>query len=69
MKTNVGSTDRVFRIVIGLGIAIGGIIFESYWGLIGVAVLATGVYRFSLIYSLLNMNTNKKDDADGVPGG
>lgn len=61
MKPNEGSTDRVFRIVIGLGIAIGGVIFESYWGLIGVAILATGVYRFSLIYALLKINTNKED--------
>jgi len=61
MKPNVGSTDRVIRIVIGLGIAIGGIIFESYWGLIGVVVLVTGVYRFSLIYALLNINTNEEE--------
>ena len=60
MKPNVGSTDRVIRIVIGLGIAIGGVIFESYWGVIGVAILATGVYRICLIYKLLNITTNKK---------
>jgi len=61
MKPNVGSTDRVIRIVIGLGIAIGGVIFESYWGLIGVVILATGVYRFSLIYVLLGIDTSKKE--------
>lgn len=61
MKPNVGSTDRIIRIVIGLGIAIGGIVFESYWGLIGVVILATGVYRFSLIYSLLGIRTNKNE--------
>jgi hypothetical protein len=60
MKPNVGSTDRVIRIVIGLGIAIGGVIFESYWGLIGVVILATGVYRYSLIYKLLNITTHKE---------
>jgi hypothetical protein len=60
MRPNVGSTDRVIRIVIGLGIAIGGVIFESYWGLIGVVILATGVYRFSLVYKLLNITTNKE---------
>lgn len=61
MKANVGITDRAIRNVIGLGFAIGSIIFESYWGLFGVVILATGVYRFSLIYSLLKMNTNKKE--------
>ena len=61
MKCNVGSTDRIIRIVIGLGIAIGGVIFESYWGLLGVLILATGVLRYCLIYSLLKINTNKEE--------
>ena len=61
MKCNVGSTDRIFRIVIGLGIAIGGVIFESYWGLIGIPILATGVFRYCLLYPLLNINTNKEE--------
>lgn len=61
MKCNVGSTDRIIRIVIGLGIAIGGVIFESYWGLLGVLILATGVLRYCLTYSLLKINTNKEE--------
>lgn len=58
MKTNVGSTDRVIRMVIGIGIAIGGIIFKSYWGLIGVVILATAVFSFCPIYALLGINTS-----------
>lgn len=61
MKCNVGSTDRIIRIVIGLGIAIGGVIFESYWGLLGVLILATGVLRYCLVYPLLKINTNKEE--------
>lgn len=61
MKCNVGSTDRIIRIVIGLGIAICGVIFESYWGLLGVVLIATGVFRFCLLYSLLGINTDKKE--------
>ncbi|MBW8326727.1 MAG: DUF2892 domain-containing protein [Prolixibacteraceae bacterium] len=61
MKCNVGSIDRVFRIVIGLGLAIGGVVFESYWGLIGIVILATGIFRYCLIYSLLKINTNKEE--------
>ncbi|MFA5327719.1 MAG: DUF2892 domain-containing protein [Prolixibacteraceae bacterium] len=57
MKSNVGQTDRIIRVVIGLGIAIGGVIFESYWGLIGILILATGVYRYCLLYQLFGMNT------------
>ncbi|MDP2338694.1 MAG: DUF2892 domain-containing protein [Bacteroidota bacterium] len=61
MKCNVGSTDRIIRIVIGLGIAIGGVIFESYWGLLGVLLMATGVFRCCLVYLLLKINTNKEE--------
>jgi len=60
MKSNVGSLDSIIRIVIGLGIAIGGIIFESYWGLIGIPILATGVFRYCLLYPLLGINTIEK---------
>lgn len=61
MKSNVGSLDSIIRIVIGLGIAIGGIIFESYWGLIGIPILATGVFRYCLLYPLLGINTIGKE--------
>ncbi|MBL7969891.1 MAG: DUF2892 domain-containing protein [Prolixibacteraceae bacterium] len=60
MKCNVGSTDRILRLVAGLGIAIGGVVFESYWGLIGVVLLATAVFRFCPLYPLLGIDTNKE---------
>lgn len=61
MKCNIGSTDRILRLVAGLGIAIGGVIFESYWGLIGVVLIATAVFRFCPLYTLLGINTDKKE--------
>jgi hypothetical protein len=61
MKCNVGSTDRILRLVAGIGIAIGGVVFESYWGLIGVVLIATAVFRFCAFYTLLGISTNKKE--------
>ena len=61
MKCNVGSTDRIIRIIIGLGIAIAGVIFESYWGLIGVVLLATAVFRFCPAYLPFGITTNKNE--------
>lgn len=61
MKCNIGSTDRILRLVAGLGIAIGGIIFESYWGVIGVVVLATAIFRFCPLYSLFGINTLERE--------
>ena len=57
MKINIGNIDRAIRLVIGIGIAIGGIIFESYWGIIGVVILATAVFSYCPIYALLGINT------------
>ena len=60
MKCNVGKIDRIIRIIVGLGIAIGGVIFESYWGLVGIVVLATGVFGYCVLYMPFKINTNKK---------
>lgn len=57
MKSNVGKLDRIIRLVIGIGIAIGGIIFESYWGIVGVVILATAVFSFCPLYALLGLKT------------
>ena len=58
MKSNVGNLDRVIRLVLGIGIAIGGIIFESYWGIIGVVILATAVFSFCPLYAMLGIKTS-----------
>ena len=60
MKCNVGPTDRIIRIVIGLVIAIAGVVFDSYWGFVGILVMATGLFGYCLLYPLLKLNTNKK---------
>lgn len=61
MKCNVGSIDRILRLVAGIGIAIVGVITESYWGLIGVVLMATAIFRLCPIYLLLGINTSKKE--------
>ena len=66
MIPNVGSVDRTLRLVAGIGLAIGGIIFESYWGLIGVALLATAVFRYCPLYVPFKISTYKKESEDSV---
>jgi hypothetical protein len=66
MKPNVGSVDRTLRLVAGIGLAIGGVIFESYWGLIGVALLATAVFRYCPFYAPFKISTYKKESEDSV---
>lgn len=61
MKRNVGSADRILRLVVGIGIAIAGVIFESYWGLIGVVLIATAIFSLCPIYLMLGIRTTKKE--------
>jgi hypothetical protein len=60
MKCNVGRTDRIVRIVLGLVIALLGVVFNSWWGLIGMIPLVTGLFAICPIYLLLNINTVAK---------
>jgi hypothetical protein len=58
MKLNVGGTDRILRIVVGIvliALTLMGKI--GWWGWIGVIPLATGLFRFCPLYSLLGKST------------
>lgn len=60
MKTNIGSTDKTIRIAAGVVIIALGLLLSSWWGLVGVVLLATGLMNFCPAYSLINFSTNKK---------
>lgn len=62
MKPNIGTADRIARIVIGLALillAVTGTI--GAWGYIGIVPLATAMVNFCPLYRLLGMNTRKSD--------
>ena len=64
MKVNVGSVDRVVRIVAGIaliGLTVAGTI--GPWGYIGVIPLLTGFMRMCPVYSLLGINTCSSEKA------
>jgi len=57
-KQNVGSADRVLRIVVGLALI--ALVFvgpKTLWGWLGLIPLATGLLRTCPAYSLLGINT------------
>ncbi|MEI6183648.1 MAG: DUF2892 domain-containing protein [Polynucleobacter sp.] len=60
MKCNIGHTDRILRMTIGvtlIGLAVFGI--TGPWAWIGIIPLATGVFGNCGVYSLLGINTAK----------
>lgn len=58
---NVGQTDRLFRILIGVGILAFFIIGTwSAWAYLGVLLLVTGVIGYCPLYSFFRINTNRR---------
>ena len=58
MKANVGTIDRVLRILVGLAlIALAATHTIGAWGYVGLVPLATGLFRFCPLYSLLGIRT------------
>lgn len=58
MKKNVGGLDRIVRIVVGLVLmALAATGQVGAWGWLGALVLATGVFSFCGLYTVLGMNT------------
>ena len=58
MPVNVGTIDRILRIVVGLVLI--ALVFvgpKTPWGWIGVIPLLTGLVRFCPAYTLLGLNT------------
>jgi len=57
MTANIGTVDRVVRIVVGLVILGLGVYFKSWWGLVGLLPIATALVRFCPAYTLFGLNT------------
>lgn len=60
MKANVGSVDRIVRIVIGIGLLALFFALDAplkYLGLIGLVPLATAALNWCPLYTLLGIDT------------
>lgn len=57
MTANVGSTDRIIRIVVGVALIVWALMGGPAWAWIGVLPLVTGLVRICPAYSILGTNT------------
>ncbi len=57
MNGNVGSIDRIIRVVLGLAILAAGGYFRSWWGAIGVVPLLTAAIGWCPLYLPLGLST------------
>lgn len=57
MQRNVGNTDRIIRLLAGLVIILLGLYFGSWWGLVGLVLLATAAIGWCPLYVLFGLST------------
>jgi hypothetical protein len=69
MKANMGGVDRIIRVVVGVVILALGLIFKSWWGLVGLVPIITGLLGVCLLYVPLHINTRKTASQAPPTGG
>jgi hypothetical protein len=65
MKANVGSIDRVLRIVVGVALLSLLVLVEGnakYIGLAGLVLIGTAIFSFCPIYAVLGLKTRPDGD-------
>jgi len=64
MKCNVGPIDRTLRIVAGVAILGAGYYYQSWWGLIGIVPLLTGIFKICPAYLPFSLSTCSRESKD-----
>ncbi len=61
MKHNVGSGDKIFRIILGLIIAALGIYYKSWWGTLAIIPFFTAAVSWCPLYLPFGLTTCKTE--------
>ena len=59
MKNNIGTADRISRYIFGILIAISGIYFRSWWGLLAIVPFITATLQWCPAYLPFGISTCK----------
>ena len=62
MKCNVGKSDRILRVVVGILIVAAGFYFKSWWGAIGVVPILTASFGWCPAYLPFGISTCKTEE-------
>lgn len=60
MTPNIGKTDRIVRVIVGVAIAALGVCFKSWWGLLALIPLFTAATGFCGLYVPFKISTIQK---------
>lgn len=59
MKANMGKTDKIIRVILGIAIVALGVYFKSWWGAIGLIPLLTATISWCPLYAPFKISTRK----------
>jgi len=65
MKSNIGTTDRIIRLIAGLAIAALGIYYHSLWGILAIVPFFTAAISWCPLYLPFGLSTRCKCDDPG----
>ena len=57
MNANVGTADRIIRVVIGIAIIAAGVYYKAWWGAIGAVPILTATIGWCPLYLPLGLST------------
>ncbi len=61
MKCNVGKSDKVIRIILGVAIGAAGLYYNSWWGLVGIVPIFTALINWCPLYVPFGIRTRKEE--------
>lgn len=61
MECNVGGVDRVIRIIVGLIIVGLGLMYQSWWGLVGLVPLLTAAVGWCPLYAPFRISSCRQN--------
>ncbi|MCK5717700.1 MAG: DUF2892 domain-containing protein [Thiomargarita sp.] len=64
MIVNVGTIDRIIRVIIGMGMFGAGMYYQNWWGLIGLMPVFTAAFGFCPAYFPFGFSTTCKTKAN-----
>jgi len=64
MHHNVGGIDQILRIVLGVVICTIGVIFNNWWGMVGLIPLVTGTMSWCPLSKLVGLSSLKISESE-----
>jgi hypothetical protein len=61
MTCNLGKTDRIIRVIIGLAVIWSGLYYENWWGMVGVLVLIPAILGHCPLYVPFKFSTCRRE--------